>query len=67
MLLLGSNFICFYEEGSGRGRDKGQEKGLFQKATPIRLIHFPNNLEHRVFLKKLDFDEHVFVKYHFFS
>ena len=38
--------------GQTRGRDKGQENGLIQKTTPIKLIHFPNNLENRVFPKK---------------
>ena len=43
-------FDCL--RGQKRGRDKDQEQGLFQKATPIKLIHFPNNLENRVFSKK---------------
>ena len=42
--------------GQKRGRDKGQEKVLIQKTTPIKLIHFPSNLENMVFSKKLDFD-----------
>ena len=50
-LLLGAQCLplaainLFYEEGSGRGRDKGQEKVLFQKTAPIKLIHFPNDMK----------------------
>ena len=38
--------------GQKRERDKGPQKGSFGKTTPIKLIHFPNNLENRVFSKK---------------
>ena len=38
--------------GQKRERDKGPEKGSFGKTTLIKLIHFPNNLENRVFSKK---------------
>ena len=51
--------------GQKRRRDKGQEKGLIQKTTPIKLIHFPNNLENRVFSKKWDFDGNLQIESHF--
>ncbi len=41
------------EECSGKGRDKGQEKGLFQKTAPIKLMHFPNNLKNLGFPQKV--------------
>jgi len=52
--------------GQKRGRDKSPEKGLFQKTTLIKLIHFPNNLENRVFSKKWDFDWNLHIESHFF-
>ena len=52
--------------GQKRGRDKSPEKVLFQKTTPIKLIHFPNNLENRVFSKKCDFDGNLHIESHFF-
>ena len=39
-------------KGSEKGRDRGSEKGPFGKKISIKLIHFPNNLENLVFLKK---------------
>ena len=33
-----------------------KKKGYFKKLLPYTLIHFPNNLENLVFLKKCDFD-----------
>ena len=45
--------------GQKRGWDRGQEKGLCQKTTPIKLTLFHNNLENMVFLKKCNFDEKI--------
>ena len=46
------NFLRCQKRGR---RDKGLEKVLFGKTTPIKVIHFPNNLGNLSFLKKLDF------------
>ena len=57
LAVLSQQFYFFHEEGSGRGRDKGQEKGLFQKITPIKSIQLSNNLEKFIFLKKYTLNE----------
>ena len=49
----------------GRGSGNGQEEGLYEKTTPIELIHFYNNLENLVLSKQSDFGQNSDIKSHF--
>jgi len=44
--------MLIFLRGQKRVWEKGPEKRLLGKTTPIKLIHFPNNLEKWVFPKK---------------
>ena len=61
-----SKKLFIFVRGQKRVWDKGREKGLFQKTTPIKLIHVPNNLENRVFPKMWDFDGNLLIRSHFY-
>ena len=52
-LRFGCTGRIFILRGQKKSQDKGQEKILFEKNTPMKFMHF---LENCVFIKKLDFD-----------